>query len=219
MNTRTDARRRQNAVPVASFVVAGIFAVAFAVLATGRSTDAGAGAAAWEGVAIDAMELEAHTSLADITASADAVVRGRVVAVTEGRAFGEPDGTQLHYAAATVRVDEVLAGEQRLADAAALTLEIPLFDGPDQLAELQQGLPWAESIFFLRHKAESARDAGMSREAQLAETGFYRLVTMRSVIVNEGGRAVALADAPAFLAAMDGLDFGEVTMAVRHGGG
>jgi hypothetical protein len=226
MTTRTDAgpraRRRAtraNVVPIASFVAAGMLAVAFGVFAAGSRTDAGAGASVWEGAVVEAMELEGYTSLAEMARSADAVVRGQVVAVEPGRIFGEPTGTQLHYAAATIRVEEVLAGGLPSRDADRVTLEIPLFDGPHQIAGLQDGLPWAETVFFLRSKAESARDAGMSREAQLAETGYYRLVTMRALLVNEEGSAVPMTDSPDFLAELEGIDFEEVVDTIRSSGG
>lgn len=218
MTTRTDSRRREsggNLLWMASFALAGLVAVAFGAMATQRAADAGAGASVWEGVAVDGIELESHASLSELALSADAGVRGRVVAVEPSRLFGDPGGARLHYAAATLLVEEVLVGGLRSEDATRLTLEIPLFDGPGQITALQEGLPWAESIYFLRHKAESARAAGLSGEAQLADAGFYRLVTMRAVLVNEGGHVVVMTDAPGFLAELEGRRFDQVTDAVR----
>src|SRR5688500_14405525 len=106
MTIRTDSRRREsggNLLWMASFALAGLVAVGFGALATQRATDAGEGASVWDGVAVDVIELESHTSLPEIARSADAVVRGRVVDVAPGRVFGDSAGGQLHYAAATLR--------------------------------------------------------------------------------------------------------------------
>jgi len=169
----------------------------------------------WAAVGADAVEAEHFASLGEITRSADAVVRGRVVAIDRGRAFGAPDSA-LHYAAATVRVDEVLAGSLPMRHAAELTLEIPLFDGPESLGAMQAGLPWAESLFFLRNKGASARAAGLPLASRRADEGFYRLVTFRSVIVNDGGGAEVVPGDGDFLDALAGRRFDQIVARVRR---
>ena len=57
---------------------------------------------------------------------------GRVTDVAEGRRFGSASHA-LHYAAVTVRIDELLGGGLAPASSRSLILEIPLFDGPESL--------------------------------------------------------------------------------------
>ena len=89
--------------------------------------------------------------------SADAVVRGRIVAVVPGRVFGSRNDHPLHYASATLEIEAVLAGALPPAHRSSLTLEIPLFDGPSSIADLPV---WGESVFFLRNKGTSALEVG-----------------------------------------------------------
>ena len=165
---------------------------------------------AWTG-SLDATEVEAQaTTLKELTRTADAVVRGRIVGVVPGRVFGSHD-RPLHYASATVAVDELLAGALPGAHRSRLTLEIPLFDGPDSIGELPA---WGIAIFFLRNKGESARAAGLGRDIQEREAAFHRLLTFTSLVVNAD--EVALADAAAGpLGALTGLGFGDALDRVR----
>jgi hypothetical protein len=117
-----------------------------------------------------------------------------VVAVSPGRTF---DG--LHYATATLAVEEVLAGHA----GSSLALEIPLFDGPESIDHLPA---WGESVFFLRNKGESARMAGLSAQRQRDEIRFYRLMSFDALVVNADGRALADVESSA-LADLSGLDF------------
>ena len=64
----------------------------------------------WEEVAIDALQLESYDSLSAMAAGSDAVVVGRIVDVVEGRAVAGATGHPLHYAAAIVHVEELVAG-------------------------------------------------------------------------------------------------------------
>ena len=165
---------------------------------------------AWSG-SLQATEVERQaTTLAELTRAADAVVRGRIVEVLPGRVFGSHD-RPLHYASATVAVDELLAGVLPGAHRSRLTLEIPLFDGPDSIGDLPA---WGEAIFFLRNKGESARAAGLGRDIQASEAAFHRLLTFTSLVVNTGDTALADADAGP-LGALTGLDFGDALHRVR----
>jgi hypothetical protein len=165
---------------------------------------------AWRG-SLQATEVEPlAATLDELTRAADAVVRGRIVEIMPGRVFGT-DERALHYASATVAVDELLAGSLPGAHRSWLTLEIPLFDGPDSIGELPA---WGEAIFFLRNKGESARAAGLGREVQASEAAFHRLLTFTSLVVNADD--VALADAAAGpLGALTGLGFGDALGRVR----
>ena len=169
----------------------------------------------WSSAVVDADEVETYASLAALTTEADAVVRGRVVAIAPGRVFGDPHGEALHYAAATLHVGDIVAGSLPAAHTRELTLEIPLFDGPQSIGQLQASLPWAESLFFLRNKGVSAEMAGLPPEIQSAEAPYYRLAIFRGVIVNDGGRAATLPGERDFLDALDGMPFAELVGRVR----
>lgn len=160
---------------------------------------------AWaELAAMPMVEIESFDSLRSMAVAADAVVLGRIVAVEPGPSFGGATGHPLHYAAATVEVDEPLAGSV----GRTLVLEIPLYGGPATLDALSAALPREGSLFFLRAKAPSA-------------TGqvVYRLVTARGVVVDRDGVAEVIpgevADA---LAALDGEPFADVVRAARSVG-
>ena len=174
-----------------------------------------ASVAAWARAVVDANEVESYRSLAELTRGADAVVRGRVVSVAPGRVFGDVGGEALHYAAATVRVGELLAGRLPPGHSSELTLEIPLFDGPESIGLLQASLPATESIFFLRNKGESARVAGLPARVRDAETAYYRLAFFRALIVNAGGAAATLPGEDDFLASLESLPFDEVASRIR----
>ncbi|HET8776120.1 MAG TPA: hypothetical protein VFN76_00535 [Candidatus Limnocylindria bacterium] len=154
----------------------------------------------WAG-RLDALEVDAPTSLGELVTTSDAVVRGRVVAVSAGRTFGG-----LHYATATLQVHDVLAG----AAGSSLALEIPLFDGPESIGSLPD---WGESVFFLRNKGTSARIAGESVYRQREEARFYRLLSFDSLVVNDGGHALADPESPP-LARLSGERFDDVVEAV-----
>ena len=164
---------------------------------------------------VEAIELESFASLDEITRSSDAVVRGRIVTVAPGRVFGDRSRAPLHYAAATLRIDSLLAGELRTSDARPVTLEIPLFDGPASIADLEATFG-GEAIFFLRDKATSARLAGAPAGEAERDAGFYRLLVFGAVVPNQGARAEATDAAPSALAPLDGLPFADALRAVRE---
>jgi len=164
---------------------------------------------------VDALEAERFTTLPEIATGSDAVVRGTVASVAPGRAFGDPGGSPLYYAAATIRVDELLAGSLATSNARELTLEIPLFDGPDSLGRLESTLPGGEGIFFLRNKGASARSAGLPLAEQQAEARYHRLVVFGGMIGNDGGLAAAGNDELDVLSALDGLPFADALELVR----
>lgn len=141
---------------------------------------------------VDASEVEAAGSLADMIASADAVVWARVAAVAPGRVFGVAH--PLHYAAVTLDVGSVLAGTA----GDRLTLEVPLFDGPSSIGELAAAVGM-DAVFFLRAKTDG---------------DFYRLTNFGAIVANASGRA-ATTDGPAALDALDGVAFSEVVAHIR----
>ena len=156
---------------------------------------------AWADTVVEATELEHYATLPEMTRGSDAVVLGRVVGVAPGRSFGASDHA-LHYAAVTVAVDEAVAGTLPSGHAAQVTLEVPLFGGPDLIDGLRSSLPVGDSLFFLRNKGG-------------ADTDFYRLVVMRGVIVNRDGAAEVLPGDEDFLSGLDGTPFDTLVAQVR----
>ncbi|MGH2358200.1 MAG: hypothetical protein ACRDGJ_09340, partial [Candidatus Limnocylindria bacterium] len=163
----------------------------------------------WDAGGVEALEVERYSSLRDLSRGADAVVRARATAVVAGRIFGDPSGGGLAYAAVTLSVSQFLAGGTARVGS-GLTLEIPLFDGPDSFDALRSSLVGDEGIFFLRNKGESARAAHLPRDVQRSEAAFYRLVMFGALVLNDAGRATLTSDAPDFMSALDDLRFDEV---------
>ena len=165
----------------------------------------------WSG-SLQATQVEPMAvTLGDLVASADAIVRGEIIAVAPGRTFGDGGGPQLHYAAATLRVDELVAGRLPVAQRHDLTVEIPLFDGPSSIDDLPV---WGDATFVLRSKATSARAAGLSAAEVIAEAAYYRLLTFTSLLVDDDGVALAAEDAGP-LADLAGLPYERAVAALR----
>lgn len=177
-----------------------------------RLPAADAVAAAPTGGSVEASQVESAATLAELVTSADAVVRGRVVAVEAGRAFGSPSYT-LHYAAASIRVDELLAGA--VGGTTTLTLEVPLFGGANSLGALRAQMLGTDRILFLRNKGTSAREAGRSSEEQRAESRYYRLLTFGSEVIDLGGLAGVPPDDGRALAGIGGRPFEDAVADVR----
>jgi hypothetical protein len=177
-----------------------------------RAPAGGAVAATGTGVLAGADQIETAGSLAALIATADAVVLGRVLAVDAGRSFGS-DSYTLHYAAVTVRVDEIVAGG--VDGSGSLTLELPLFGGSDQLAGVRAELVGSQRLLFLRNKGISAREAGLSLADQRTEAAYHRLVTFGSEIAEQDGLAVVPPDDGPALDGLAGRPFSEVLEAVR----
>ena len=98
----------------------------------------------------------------------------------EGRSVGAT-GRTLTYAAVTLAIDELTTGALPARHARSLTLEVPLFAGPETLDALSASLPRGETLFFLRNKGGD-------------EAEFYRLAVMEAVIVNRDGAAETVSD-------------------------
>jgi hypothetical protein len=171
-------------------------------------------ASAWATATVEALEVEHFATPDELVTAADAVVRGRIASIGPGRSFGGASGVPFRYAAATVVVDELLAGDLPVDHRSMLTLEIPLFGGQATLAHLQQ-LEAVDSVFMLRNKGESARAAGMAAGDVASESDYYRLVTQDAVIEERGGRSTLPAGGDGALAAFDGLGFELVVSRLR----
>lgn len=148
---------------------------------------------------VEPSEVDPTGTLDEMVASADAVVLGHVTRVNAGRTFGT--GRPLHYGATTIEVASVLGGRLPGKDREQLVLEVPLFDGPDSIGELQrtEGL---EAIFFLRAKSDA---------------GYYRLTNFGAVVANDGGTA-ATTDGPAAVQLLGGEPFDEVLSRIGAAG-
>ena len=168
----------------------------------------------WRGV-FAATEVESlPLTLAEMVGSADAVVRGRISSVVPGRVFGGRNDRPLHYASATLQVEALLSGALLPGQRSSLTLEIPLFDGPESIGDLPV---WGEGVFLLRNKGTSAREAGLPPARIAAEAGYYRLLTFTSLVVNDDGRALSAADAGP-LAPLNGRPFEAAVAAILRAG-
>jgi hypothetical protein len=167
-----------------------------------------------DGAMVEASQVETPTSLAELVAAADAVVVGRVTAVEPGRRFG-PEHHALHYASVTVRVDELIAGHLAAASAQALTVEVPLFDGPEQTRDVRASMLDTQRLVFLRNKGTSAREAGLGAAEQAAEAAWFRLVTFGSEVIEHDGVAVVPPDDADLLGPLAGTSFDEALATVR----
>ncbi|HEX7197071.1 MAG TPA: hypothetical protein VF364_09605 [Candidatus Limnocylindria bacterium] len=167
---------------------------------------------AWPGQSVLAMEVEHFGSLAEMADGADAVVLGRIVAITPGRSFGGASGHPLRYATVSVEVDDLLAGGLPAAHAQSVILEVPLFGGAPEIAS---GSASARGVFFLRSKATSAADAGPA-DVQDRESAYYRLVVLNAAILDDHDTAAVADGDHAFLEVLDGLRFEDVVLTVER---
>jgi hypothetical protein len=164
---------------------------------------------------LHALETGLAGTLEELIDSSDAVVHARVVAVEPGRVFG-PSSRPLHYAAATVEVVALLAGTLPGDHATILTLEIPLFDGPDSIGRLQSTTLGSDRVLFLRNKGASAAAAGMSADEQAADADFYRLTNFAAEIVaGADGAAVVPEDERELLTPLAAGSFEQAISRVR----
>ena len=166
------------------------------------------------GGSLHALETGSATSVVELIAASDAVVRARVTALESGRVFG-PSSRPLHYASATVDVIGLLAGALPDEHASTLTVEIPLFDGPDSIDRLRAATVGTERVLFLRNKGSSAAEAGMSAEEQAADAAFYRLTSFASEIVERDGEALVPESEHEVLARLATGSFQEAVSLVR----
>jgi hypothetical protein len=180
---------------------------------TDRTADHVAAAAASGAGAVDATGLDTPTSLADLVALSDAVVRGHVTAVERGRVFG-PSSAPLHYASVSVDVARLLSGGLVAADRESLILEVPLWDGPSSIARVRAAMLGTERILFLSSKAASAAAAGIDARS---DAGRYRLVTFGSEIVDVDGTGLVPSDDHGALARFMGRPFADAVAALAAG--
>jgi len=163
---------------------------------------------------IDAIEPESYATLEEMTQSADAVVHAQVVEVRPGQVEGPPGDGALYYAWATVRIIETLSGSLP-GGTQEVTLELPMFSGPAHLDAMVAGLPWDESVYFLRStRGEATHSSGLPRGDPRAEDTYYRLVVLAGFIVNDGGHAAVSQGSPA-LEGLEGRPFPDVVSIVR----
>ena len=166
----------------------------------------------WRGVVATTEVEPLPTTLGEMVGAADAVVLGRITLAVPGRVFGTRHDNPLHYASATLEVESVLAGALPRAHRSALTLEIPLFDGPSSIADLPV---WGQGVFLLRNKGTSAGEVGLSPARVRVESAYYRMLTFTGLVVNDGGTALTADDAGP-LARLSGASFEAAVAAIRN---
>ena len=157
---------------------------------------------------------ERPRTLTALLDASDAVVRGRVVAVADGRAFG-PASRRLTYAAVTVDVVELVGGALPAAHRRSLVLEVPLFDGPESLDRVRADLLGSDRVLFLRNKGESARDAGLGADAVALDADFYRLAAFDAELVLDASRVRSVVEEDSPLVTLDGRDVADVLAELR----
>ena len=140
---------------------------------------------------VEALEVERYASLREMTRAADVVVRGTLTALQPGRTFGASAETALHYAAATIRIEEVVAGRVNDRDAVELTLEIPLFDGIDSIGSLASSLVGSEGVFLLRNKGSRHALRACRSQSSREDEAYYRLLVFGALVGNDAGIASA----------------------------
>jgi len=156
-------------------------------------------------------EVERNDSLRGITLGADAVVLGRVRSVEPGRIF-----SGCGYAAATVDVEALLAGDLPAGSRDQLTLEY--FGFCSSLPELGEEIPRGRAVFFLRNKGQETRHVQPDATEQeiASESAFWRTVIYAGTVVDQDGyvHVPDTLNAP-FLVALEGSPFPEFVDRVR----
>lgn len=156
-------------------------------------------------------EAEHYESLRALTMGADAVVLGTVVTVEPGRVF-----SGCGYAAATLRVEALVAGA--LPPAAQDRLTIEYFGFCDALPRLGVEIPRERGVYFLRNKGQELRIVQPDAAAMAveAESKFWRTVILAGTVVDRDGSVhVPETLNASFLAGAEGTSFAEFVASVR----
>jgi hypothetical protein len=191
---------------IRGWTVAAIGGIAVLLAAIQPSIDRSA-TAFWEPLMLrNAMAVESFDSLQELAISSDLVIVAKISSLNPGRDFGDEADT-VHYAAAVLAVDRVLAGELP-SGPVVLEIMLPHGEGAADVAGYAERLPTSSALFFLRSKGLDAEAAGLHANIVVRERPFHRLVTPDSLILAEGGRAVPApgTEAP-FLLSAEGEDF------------
>ena len=164
------------------------------------------------GVAADVIEANHYDSLAAMTQDADAVVLGRVVEAVPGRVF-----SGCGYTAATVEVEQVLAGHLPSASQKRLSLEYFGFC-TTPLPQLGKEIPAERAVFFLYNKGlDLSRLRPSATASEIAhEAAFWGLVILAGTAVDLDGRVhVPQTLSAPFLAKLEGTSFAQFVGRVR----
>lgn len=188
----------------------------FVITSSAARTTAEKSDAFWASLQYEFLEAEHYSSLASMTAAADAVVVGRLTSIEAGRVWGDPPDDAAYYAEARLEVKEVVAGTL-IDTGGALRFELFMAE-PSVIEHLQANLPSEEAIYFLRNKGAEAMTLEMSRSEQAREAEYYRLVTMGAVLRNgPDGRTVTIPGrGEPFLVELAGRPFDAMLDQVRN---
>jgi len=150
----------------------------------------------WQALSVEGASVESYEDLASMSESSDLVVRGHIRNIDLGRQFGElvpewpnPEEGFVHYANATLVIDDVLGGPVAAAKGDSLVLELFL-PSRDRLDILQDKSTGETGIYWLRNKGVTAAMLGKPRDVVRSETQFWRLISFEGVIRDFDGAAV-----------------------------
>lgn len=160
-----------------------------ATMAPGSATHGAAtGAGFWPALHFyQAIEKEHYQSLDEMALAADAVVVGRVVAVSSGRVFGEEQQDRVAYGTTQLQVEEVLMAVPAAAVERVISLEVMLpYEGAESV--LEQRLPTERGLYFLRNKGLAVERQGYSAVVQRDNAPYWRLVSSQGLFETADGR-------------------------------
>ena len=153
----------------------------------------------------------AYDNMADMAATADLIVVGRVAGLRFGEKVGDFEVTR-----ATVIVEEVLKGTPETLTPGSITLQtVPAYDREATAANI----PSHSSLMFLWYAPALLERLGQPIEEQLAEKFDYVLVNgSQGLVRNIDGvvRALDPRDPSIFPAALDGRDFRAAVVDARR---
>lgn len=146
-------------------------------------------AASWEALWIEAREVENYPGLVDMTSLASVVLEGTVESVETGRVYALDDleyGGAVKYVLASVRVDDVLAGDG-VAKGGLVRLELGPIAYQDSIEHIADGIAGDHGLFFLRLKGDGVPEFGVTGNKAEAAEGFYRAVSSQGIFLDENG--------------------------------
>lgn len=171
----------------------------------------------WQAV-VPGHPYEQHSSILDMAASADAVVRGHIASIAKGRNLvaDAETGEIAAYATLTVAIDELIAGVIHTEERATVKVEIFL-DDPEAYGRIAESVPQESAIWFLRNKAVEAALLGLPADYPGAGEDYYRVVSNEGILREVEGDVVPVQPSESdWLAALDGRAIDDVLSELRE---